>query len=561
MLPNLQNTNKPRAVIYCRVSTKQQVDEGNSLSTQERLCREYAFKQGYEVSEVFIEKGESAKTKDRTELQKMMSFCAIKKNNVSYVVVYKLDRFSRNTDDYSYLRIILKRYGIYIKSTTEYFENTPAGRFMENIISNVSQFDNDVRTERAVNGSRDAMVEGRYVWIAPYGYDNIKVAGKGTIAPNEFAPILRQTFEEIAKNEYPVEVIRRKMFHIGLVSKKGKPVSRSHFYRMLKNEVYAGWIIKFGERHKGVFQPIVPEELFEQVQKILKYRNRKNQTYKTKHPDFPLRRFVSHPNGMKLTGSWNHGKTKKYPYYRYLGHRKMNYPKEALETQFKAFMDQFALKEEHMDTLKYKLKGALEKGLNSRGKDQSAVLKKIATLKEKQSRLVEKNMAGFITNEIMRDQLQRIDNELIDLNATLYREPCLNANIDVLVNDASLLLTNPSKIWEKANLENKMRIQVFNFPYCITFDGENYRTPEICRLYKAKIHFLDTDSLSVRAKESFIKLHPKVANLPSVNGDKNAPSNADNPNTEEYWMEVLEELKVAGDIVKSVEFVKNLETI
>lgn len=94
MLPNPQNTTKPQAVIYCRVSTKHQVDEGNSLSTQERLCREYALKQGYEVAAVYIEKGESAKTKDRTELQKMMSFCAIKKNNVSYVVVYKLDRFS-----------------------------------------------------------------------------------------------------------------------------------------------------------------------------------------------------------------------------------------------------------------------------------------------------------------------------------------------------------------------------------------------------------------------------------------------------------------------------------
>jgi site-specific DNA recombinase len=553
MLPNPQNTTKPQAVIYCRVSTKQQVDEGNSLSTQERLCREYALKQGYEVAAVYIEKGESAKTKDRTELQKMMSFCAIKKNNISYVVVYKLDRFSRNTDDYSYLRIILKRYGIYIKSTTEYFENTPAGRFMENIISNVSQFDNDVRTERAVNGSRDAMVDGRYVWIAPYGYDNIKIAGKGTIAPNQYAPILRQTFEEIAKNEYPVEVIRRKMFHIGLVSKKGTPVSRSHFYRMLRNEVYAGWIVKFGERHKGVFQQIISEELFEQVQKILKYRNRKNQTYQTIHPDFPLRRFVSHPDGMKLTGSWNQGKFKKYPYYRYLGHSMMNYPKDALEEQFKAFMDTYSLKEEHFEKLKKKLKYALENGLNSRQKDQINIRKKIADLKEKQGKLIEKNMSGFISNEIMRDQLQKIDNQLIDLNALLYKDPQLNVNLEHLVNDAELLIKNPSKIWEKANLENKMRIQVFNFPQGITFNGEIFQTPEICRLYKAKTLFLEIHSLSVLAKESFIKFPLEVANLPSINGDKSAPPNADNPNTEEYWMEVVEELKIAGEIVKNVQ--------
>jgi len=48
----------------------------------------------------------------------------------------------------------------------------------------VAQFDNDVRTERSVGGSRDAMKEGRYVWLAPLGYDNIKVNGKSTIAQN-----------------------------------------------------------------------------------------------------------------------------------------------------------------------------------------------------------------------------------------------------------------------------------------------------------------------------------------------------------------------------------------
>lgn len=62
---------QPKAVIYSRVSTKEQVEEGNSLYSQERSCREYALKLGYDVSEVFVESGESAKTRDRKELKNL----------------------------------------------------------------------------------------------------------------------------------------------------------------------------------------------------------------------------------------------------------------------------------------------------------------------------------------------------------------------------------------------------------------------------------------------------------------------------------------------------------
>jgi len=139
-----------RAVIYVRVSTVEQAEEGNSLSTQEKICREYAFKQGYEVVDVFVERGESAKTANRTELQKMLPFVTNKKNSITAIIIYKIDRLSRNTDDYSQIRNLLKRYGVAIKSVSEMIEDTPAGRLMENMMSNIAQFDNDVRTERCV---------------------------------------------------------------------------------------------------------------------------------------------------------------------------------------------------------------------------------------------------------------------------------------------------------------------------------------------------------------------------------------------------------------------------
>ena len=67
-----------KAVIYCRVSTKEQV-KNLSLSTQLRACREYCEREGYEVAREFTDAGESAKTVDRLEFQNLLEFCRIHK--------------------------------------------------------------------------------------------------------------------------------------------------------------------------------------------------------------------------------------------------------------------------------------------------------------------------------------------------------------------------------------------------------------------------------------------------------------------------------------------------
>src|SRR5665213_820060 len=95
---NLSETQ--RAVIYVRVSTVEQM-EGGSLDSQERVCRDFANKKGYEVAKVFIEGGESAKTANRTELLILQKYIADKKNKISVVLAHKVDRLSRSTEDYA----------------------------------------------------------------------------------------------------------------------------------------------------------------------------------------------------------------------------------------------------------------------------------------------------------------------------------------------------------------------------------------------------------------------------------------------------------------------------
>src|SRR5437762_10186223 len=80
------------AVTYIRVSTKEQT-ENLSLSTQLKACEEYCQRQGFEVLARFREEGESAKSADRTELQKLVQYCRVHKGRVQFVVVFNLTRF------------------------------------------------------------------------------------------------------------------------------------------------------------------------------------------------------------------------------------------------------------------------------------------------------------------------------------------------------------------------------------------------------------------------------------------------------------------------------------
>lgn len=106
------------AVIYIRVSTKEQA-ENLSLPTQLRACEEYCRREGLDVLARFKEEGESAKTADRTELQKLLTFCRTDKGRVSFVVVFNLTRFARDKYDHFALRSLLQSLGISLRSATE----------------------------------------------------------------------------------------------------------------------------------------------------------------------------------------------------------------------------------------------------------------------------------------------------------------------------------------------------------------------------------------------------------------------------------------------------------
>jgi site-specific DNA recombinase len=134
-------------IIYCRVSSKEQI-EGTSLESQEVACREYAKSKNIKVLKVFVERGESAKFADRTQLIELIDFCRQNKGTIEVLLVWKVDRFARNVGDHFNIKASLMKYGARVVSVTEPIDPNPEGKLMETILAGFAQFDNDIRDIR-----------------------------------------------------------------------------------------------------------------------------------------------------------------------------------------------------------------------------------------------------------------------------------------------------------------------------------------------------------------------------------------------------------------------------
>lgn len=506
---------KKKAVIYCRVSTKEQVEEGNSLHTQEKICREYAVKYDYEICRVFIELGESAKTADRTELKKLLAFCMNKKERINAVIIYRIDRLSRQMEDYTFIRSKLKQNNIEIKSTAEYFEDNPSGRFMENIIANVAQFDNDVRTERCVNGMKDAIREGRYVWSAPFGYSNGRINGKPNLVPNQYAHIIREAFELLAKDQMPVEHARLQLTNKWIKKGNIRLPGKSQFPKILQNEIYAGWICKFEERHKGLFEPIISESLFLKVQWVLKDRRLTKKGYLKHNPDFPLRKFFIHPSGLRLTGAWCKGNKKKYAYYFYRLPLHI-YPKALVEQAFLKLLDTYTLPAPHFK----KLSAAIQKSLIDNTEDRTTVrlkyIQQIDILKHKERVLIQKNVDGILPDLLLKEHLDILAKEIYTITDIIQQSPETVINYDRVLGDVREFVEHPSETWKKANYKGKIMLQWLFFPKGVFFDGTNCRTPETCNVFRLKDIFSPYNSGVVNYPDSKINTTDATVSPPYI---------------------------------------------
>jgi site-specific DNA recombinase len=304
------------AVVYVRVSTDEQASKVHNLSTQQRKCTDRCTRDCLEVAKTFID-ADSARTVDRPHFQAMLDYCRHHKGKITHVVFADLSRLARNVGDQSVTLATFRQLGITPVSCDETIEDSAAGKLSVNLLGAINQFFSDSLSERIKYRMSAGVQQGRWLWVAPLGYLNTKTANGSelTIDPQR-ADLVRKAFELTASRSYTLEEVLRRINLLGLTTRKGCPLKKQTLSRILRNQIYAGWVVSGENKIKGLHQPLVAQTLFDDVQDALTGKTSAPVVHKKVNPEFPLKGFVMCSGcGKKLTAGFVKGRKEKYPRY------------------------------------------------------------------------------------------------------------------------------------------------------------------------------------------------------------------------------------------------------
>lgn len=314
-----------KALIYLRVSSEEQVDNF-SLDTQEGICRKEAQKRGYEVGEIFREEGRSAKNiLGRPVLINLLEYVRKNKNKIDALIIYRLDRISRQTADYLAIRKKLAECGVTIISATEPTGNSPTEKLVETILAGFAQLDNDIRGERARNGLRARYMAGLISGKPPLGY---KFEMGLAVKDPETWDKVKSAWDMMATGKTSLSQIANIMSESGLRIARGKRLYKIRAQtanRIFRLKFYAGILTSdtYKQEVKGQHVPMITLDQFYKVQAALDGRKVNDLVLvrRSRESDhFPLRRIVKCGIcDVGLTGGWSRGRNKRYPYYRCAG--------------------------------------------------------------------------------------------------------------------------------------------------------------------------------------------------------------------------------------------------
>lgn len=277
---------------YIRVSTERQV-EGYSIEGQITQIGQYYQFNGYELVDIYADRGISGKSMNRPELQRMLNDA--KNGKLDCVMVYKTNRLARNTSDLLTIVEELHRQNVEFFSLSERMEvKNSTGKLMLQILASFSEFERNTILENIYNRQHQRALEGYYQGNLPLGYNNIPDNKKELMINQHEANIVKYIFESYAKG-HGYRKIANALNHKGYVTKKGNPFSISAITYILSNPFYIGKIqfAKYKDwnekRRKGLndnpviaegkHAPIISQELWDKVQSRKKQVSQKPQVH------------------------------------------------------------------------------------------------------------------------------------------------------------------------------------------------------------------------------------------------------------------------------------------
>lgn len=291
--------NVKRAALYIRVSSQGQVRDGYSLAFQEEILREFCQREGHLISGIYRDGGQSGSTTQRKDLTRLIEDARERRFDV--VLIFRVDRFSRDPVDLLALVRELEKRSIKLRSVTEAVDaSDPAGELMLTILGAIGKFVRQNIIQNAMLGKTKRAEAGRYTGgTVPFGYvtDEGGVYQLDTrlwwngLTVAEVAKLVFDTYLKMAEEGSGCGAVAKRLNEMGVTPPR-KVWATAAIYQMLTNPCYAGdfaWnkrshnLNKPSMKHtadewtiaRDAHEPIVDRAVWERTQQLLKH----NKTY------------------------------------------------------------------------------------------------------------------------------------------------------------------------------------------------------------------------------------------------------------------------------------------
>ena len=491
-----------KGIIYYRVSTEDQAQNGVSLEQQKKACLEYALSHDIEIIKMFHDDGLSAKTVNRKGLQDLLSYCAKNHNNLDSVIVYKIDRLSRNVKDYATILMALEELQIKFISATETVDKTPSGKLIGTIMALFAQFDNDVRSERVSSCMLEKIKQGIWCYKAPLGYLNSRDEHNRAIITLDQprAEIIKMAFTKFATGIYKMEDIRQMMTKAGFKTWKNKELSAQTMFKILSEKFYIGVMTVNGQEYKGTHEVFIDEHIFYQCQKLIKTGNKGDNISTARvNENFPLRHFVLCPScNRPLTACMSKSKSgKKYPFYKCYtkecdGLRSIS--KDKLEFAFSQYLIKISTSKEWAVNYCKALEEVIKKTKSGSLNNFKSAQEKLTQLQSEKTKLIEMKKKELLDDEDFKGEMDKVKNTINELQVVTNSQPNLNFNITKELEKVFKVTSHLAAFYRQANYQAKLRLQSLIFTEKPTFDFTGNRTPKISLILQNKRELASANS-------------------------------------------------------------------
>ncbi len=267
-----------KAVIYARVSSREQDETGYSLPSQVNLLKEYATRRGLTVVKIFSVAESASGAKEREVFREMMEYMV--KNSISILLCEKVDRLTRNLKEAVVVNDWVE------KDTARQIHFVKQNLVIHKDAKSDEKFRWDIEivlakkyianlSEEVKKGQAEKIRQGGYPTKPPLGYKTVGEKGhKMHVLDEESAAFVRKAFEYYSAGTYSLRALKEKLYEDGLRTRQGFKLSTSRLAEILSDPFYYG-AIRWNDailNHRGLHEPIVSKDIFNRVQEVMNGR-------------------------------------------------------------------------------------------------------------------------------------------------------------------------------------------------------------------------------------------------------------------------------------------------